>query len=401
MKVQVCALDQKKDVLKAFEKIGVDFEAWDLMWRKSKTICLFIDDLSMAGGNVLKQSALSSGAEAAVSGGVINGTSPRTKVILMATRAQLLTIAGKISIQQFKLKELSQKIEEILSREEKPQIWKMRGKELVLDRPRIVGVVNVTSDSFYEESRNPDFKEAVALALDMEKQGADMLDIGGESSRPGSSPVSLEDEAARVLPVVKRIREKTSIPISVDTEHPETAEMALEEGCNAVNNISGFENIDMIKTAVKYDAGAVLMHKKGSPLNMQVDPQYGDVFEEVRDYLKERAQSAESSGLTPENIVLDPGFGFGKTLRHNLTLLRRLSDLKSFLEKPVYVGLSRKSMIGALGGGETPALRLSGSISLSVLALTEGVFLFRTHDVLETKKALETAFNATREGRWV
>ncbi|MBN1619728.1 dihydropteroate synthase [candidate division WOR-3 bacterium] len=401
MKVQVCALYHKKDVLRAFEKIGVDIEAWDLMWSKSETICLYIDDLSMAGGNVLKQSALSSGAEAAVSGGVIDGTSQRTKVLLMGTRSQLQAIARKISIQQFRLKELAEKIEEILLREEKLQIWKMRGKELILDRPRIIGVINVTSDSFYEESRNPDFKGAVSLALEMEKQGADMIDVGGESSRPGSSPLSFEEESARILPVVKEIREKTSIPISVDTVHSETAEMALEEGCDAVNDISGFTDIDMIKTAVKYDAGAVLMHKKGSPLNMQVDPQYEDVFEEVRDFLEEKAQHLESSGLSPENIVLDPGFGFGKTLRHNLTLLRRLSDLRSFLEKPVYVGLSRKSMIGALGGGETPALRLSGSISLSVLALTEGVFLFRTHDVLETKKALETAFNAIREGRWV
>lgn len=403
MKVQICSLEDRRDVYKVFERIGVDPEAWEIMWKKSATLCLLIDDLSMAGGNVLKQTALSSGAEAAVSGGIINGTSPRTKVLLMGTRSQLSLVASKIKIQQFHLSELSDIMENILSKNEAhgSPVWKMRDKEIKLDRPRIIGIINVTPDSFYQGSRNYDPQSAVDLAMKMAEQGADMLDIGGESSRPGSSPLDLEEEAKRVLPVIRKVREKTFLPVSIDTVNPTTAETALGEGCDAINDILGFENPKMTDVAVKYNSGAVIMHKKGQPSEMQKDPRYDDVFEEVRDFLKKRVDIAESSGVRHENIVCDPGIGFGKTAAHNLALLRRLADMKAYLDKPVYIGLSRKSLVGALGGGQTPADRLYGSLSLSTLALTEGVMLFRTHDVLETKKALDTAFEALRNGRWV
>ncbi|MBN1150708.1 dihydropteroate synthase [candidate division WOR-3 bacterium] len=402
MKACVISLDNRDEVYGVFERIGVDREAWDLMWRKSEIVCIFIDDLSMAGGNVLKQAALSSGAEAAVAGGVINGTSLRTKVLIMGTRSQLHVIAEKIKIQQFHLSELSEKIRKILSSHDRlvsDFVWKMSEKEIVLDKPRIIGIINVTPDSFYEQSRKFESEKAVELALEMIDQGADMLDVGGESTRPGSERVSPEQEFARVFPVISALRKITDLPISIDTVHPSTAQKALKEGCDAVNDVSGLENEEMMRTVLENSCGVVLMHKKGDPYTMQENPHYENVFEEVRDYLDRQQEKALSFGIMKEKIVFDPGIGFGKTFKHNLSLLKSLKDLGEYLERPVYIGLSRKSLIGALGGGQTPAERLSGTLSLSTLALMQGVRLFRTHDVEQTKKALDVAYGAIKEGR--
>lgn len=392
MKVYLWNLKDRNQVYKVFNDIGVDNSCWNLMTAKSKIFTILIDKLSMAGANVLKQSALSAGAEAAVAGGVIDGKVKSSKVLLFGTKRQLLEVTDKISIQQFHLREVSEKIIKIFNNFGEHKYWKISDRKIVFNKPILSGILNLTPDSFYDGGKWLDVNSAIQHCEKMIEDGADIIDIGGESSRPGSIRISLTEEKERVLPVIKSIRKKFNIPLSIDTVNAETAELALSEGCNIINDISGFENENMIKVAKKYSAGLVIMHKQGNPENMQVNPQYNSVFTDIGDYLNRRIHKIEEYNIKKENIVVDPGIGFGKNIKHNLTIFNHLQDLKSYVDKPVYIGISMKSMIKDLSGGKKVEDRLAGSISLAVLALTQGVNIFRVHNVFEIKKALNVAY---------
>jgi len=392
MKVYLWSLKNREQVYKVFKNIGVDNSCWDLMADKSETIKILIDKLSMAGANVLKQSALSLGAEAAVAGGVINGKVKYSKVLLIGTIRQLLRVAENISIQQFHLMEVSKKIAKILKNLKEYDYWEIANGKITFNKPIITGILNLTPDSFYDGGKITDVNSAVKYCRKMIEEGADIIDLGGESSRPGSLRISLEEEKRRVLPVIQKIRKKFDIPISIDTVNAETADIALKEGCNIINDITGFENKNMIKVAEKHKAGLIVMHKQGNPENMQKGPKYGNVFIDIGDYLNNRIDIIEKFNIDRESIVVDPGFGFGKNIKHNLSVFNHLRDLKSYVDRPIYIGVSRKSMIKDLNGGEKAEDRLAGSIALAVLSLTQGVKIFRVHDVLETRKALDVAY---------
>lgn len=392
------------DIYDIFKDIGVDKEAWDIMADKSRIYPLLIDNLSMAGSNVLKQTALSLGAEAAVHGGVIDGSAKSSKVLLFGTKSQLNIISEKLKIQQFHLYEVSEKIKTFIQTKKNryPEFkWKLKSKSLDLKRPFIVGILNLTPDSFYDGGKWNNPETALEKVLEMIDDGADMIDIGGESSRPGSDPVPADEEIKRILPVIKAIKKQNNTIISIDTRNSETAEIALDNGCEVINDISSFSDKNMPKIIKKYSSGLVLMHMKGKPKTMQEKPEYHNVFNEVSSYLKEKINFASNQGIDIDSIVCDPGFGFGKLLKHNTILLNHISDLGSFLSRPVYVGLSRKSMIKHLGGGETPNDRLEGSISLNVLALLQGASIFRVHNVKSTVKALKTVFSTTGGFLWI
>ncbi|VGO22155.1 dihydropteroate synthase [Pontiella sulfatireligans] len=263
--------------------------------------------------------------------------------------------------------------------------WKCRNLTLKLgDRTLVMGILNATPDSFSDGGDFYDINAAVDRALDMEAQGADIIDIGGESTRPGATPVPALEEIKRTLPVIEKIREHSSVPISIDTMKAETAFQALEAGANIINDISAFEtDPKMVEVAAQTAAGAVLMHMKGTPQTMQDDPAYANVVQDVRSYLQQRMDFAASHGVGREHLVVDPGIGFGKTLEHNLDVMRRLPDLAE-CGRPLLVGASRKSFIGQLLGRDNPAERLSGSLGAAAWAVLQGAHILRVHDVIET-----------------
>jgi len=252
---------------------------------------------------------------------------------------------------------------------------------LPLDRPLVMGVVNVTPDSFSDGGRFLDRAAALAHARRLIDEGADLLDIGGESSRPGARPVSEEEELARVMPVLEALAD-APVPLSVDTRRPRIMREALAHGASMINDIEALSAPGALETAASSGCAVCLMHKQGDPASMQRDPHYQDVVSEVRHYLAGRIAAARAAGIAHERIVADPGFGFGKTLAHNLALLKRLPELAG-LGVPLLAGWSRKSSLGAIAGRAADE-RLAASLAAALLALLGGARILRVHDVKET-----------------
>ncbi|MBY0270193.1 MAG: dihydropteroate synthase [Burkholderiales bacterium] len=256
---------------------------------------------------------------------------------------------------------------------------------LTLDRPLIMGVINVTPDSFSDGGLYLSTAAAVAHARQLIDEGADLLDVGGESTRPGAAPVTLDEERRRVLPVLEALAD-AGVPLSVDTQKPQLMREAVAAGVAMVNDVNGFEAQGALAAVAGSNCAICIMHKQGDPQTMQRAPQYTEVAVEVRDYLRQRIAVAEQAGIVRERIVVDPGFGFGKALDHNLELLRRLDAIAS-LQVPVLAGLSRKSMIGTLTGRDAVD-RLAGSLAAALLAVQRGAAIVRVHDVAATRDAL-------------
>ena len=255
-----------------------------------------------------------------------------------------------------------------------------------------MGILNVTPDSFSDGGEYLDPKKAAEQAAIMLDEGAQVIDVGGESTRPGSEPVSPDEELNRVLPVIQEILEnRPEAIISVDTYRAVVARAALEAGAAIVNDVTALRgDPEMEAVIMQYDCPLILMHMLGEPKTMQQDPHYEDVVRQVRDFLAERAAHAEAAGVAPDKIILDPGVGFGKTLDHNLTLLQNL-DAVAELGYPVLVGASRKRFIGSITGEEEARDRVAGTVATSVLAYERGASLFRVHDVRPNREALEVA----------
>jgi dihydropteroate synthase len=253
-----------------------------------------------------------------------------------------------------------------------------------------VGVVNVTPDSFFNGGLYFEPARAIERALALAAEGADIIDIGGESSRPGSNPIPAKEEKKRILPVVEVLKQKNDVLISVDTTKADVAEAALAAGADIINDISaGRFDPRMLPLAARSGAGLILMHMKGTPRTMQIAPHYDDVLGEVRAFLKERLEAAEACGVPRESILLDPGIGFGKQLEHNLALLNNLGALAD-LDRPLLVGISRKSFIGKILKLEAPD-RLEGTIAAAVVSILHGASLLRVHDLQAVKRAVAVA----------
>jgi dihydropteroate synthase len=263
--------------------------------------------------------------------------------------------------------------------------WKAREHEVLIDQHTVImGVLNVTPDSFSDGGRHADTDRAVARGLEMVEQGARIIDVGGESTRPGSDPVSAAEEIARVVPVIERLAGRTAALISIDTTKASVARAALQAGAHIVNDVSGLTlDPEMAGVVREFDAGLVIMHMRGSPKSMQVDPRYDDVVGEVASFLAAQVQAACRAGIAVEQIVVDPGIGFGKTLEHNLALIRHLPRLAEATGRPVLVGLSRKRWIGAITGREVDD-RLAGSLAAMAFAIERGARIIRAHDVKES-----------------
>jgi dihydropteroate synthase len=265
-------------------------------------------------------------------------------------------------------------------------VWRCGGFELALERPLVMGILNVTPDSFSDGGMHDDPASAVIWGERLIAEGAAILDVGGESTRPGAEPMSATAELARVRPVVGRFA-GDPVPVSIDTRHAEVAQACVSAGASIINDISGFRDRAMVEVAAGCDAGVVVMHMLGDPGNMQKNPRYGDVVLEVGGYLLAQAAVLQAAGVARERIALDPGFGFGKTLEHNLELLRRLPELAE-LGFPLVVGVSRKRFLGEITGVDEPSERVGGSVAAALWAVQAGASVVRAHDVAATVQAI-------------
>ena len=271
------------------------------------------------------------------------------------------------------------------------KILKIRRHRFDLSKkPLVMGVLNVTPDSFADGGKYFDIQLACSKALKIEKEGADILDIGGESTRPGSFPVSVDEEISRVIPVIKRLKNKLKIPISVDTSKYEVARQSLKEGACIVNDVSGLHGDRRLAgLCAEYSAAIIIMHMKGRPRTMQKRPFYDNLLKEIREYLKEGIATALSAGIRKESIVIDPGVGFGKTVKHNLSVIKNIDYFKQ-TGYPLLIGISRKSFLGHITGLDTRE-RLIPTIAANALAVYCGANIIRVHDVKESIAALKIA----------
>ena len=261
------------------------------------------------------------------------------------------------------------------------------GRPLALDRPRVMGIVNITPDSFSDGGAHFDAEAAVAHGLALVAEGADILDIGGESTRPGADAVPLEEELRRTVPVIERLASETRVPLSIDTFKPEVMRAAVAAGAGMINDICGLRSEGALEAAAELGVPVVLMHMLGEPRSMQDAPSYDDVVGEVHRFLAERIFAAEMAGIPRSRIVADPGFGFGKTTAHNMTLLAQLERFGE-LGVPVLAGLSRKRSIGEITGRDVPQQRVYGAVAAHLLAAQRGAKILRVHDVAATLDAL-------------
>ena len=262
------------------------------------------------------------------------------------------------------------------------------GKLKLNGKCHVMGILNVTPDSFYDGGWHFDSVNTQKRIEEMISEGAEIIDIGGESTRPGSKPVSVKEELERVIPAIEFIKSISDIPISIDTQKAEVARHAVEAGACVVNDVGGLRNDDMISLIAELQIPVIIMHMQGTPENMQKNPQYANTVQDIKNWLEERINTAEIAGIKRSNIIVDPGIGFGKNLKHNLEILGGLNQFNS-MAGGVLLGASRKSFIGFLTGADDSD-RLTGSLASAMIGATEGVDLVRVHDVKETRKAIET-----------
>jgi len=267
--------------------------------------------------------------------------------------------------------------------------WTLKTRDLTqTGRPLLMGILNVTPDSFSDGGQFQLVENAIARALQMEADGADIIDIGGESTRPGAEPVMLEEELRRTIPVIRELATRVGAPISIDTTKAEVARQALEAGAEIVNDISGLTfDPEMLEVCRLHDAGICLMHIQGTPQTMQQNPTYVDVVQEVIDFLQQQVDRCLMAGILPERMCIDPGIGFGKTAEHNLQLLKSVSRLQRDLQRPVLIGHSRKRFLSKILGRSVDE-RESGTIGVSIALAEQGVDILRIHDVRSVRDAI-------------
>jgi dihydropteroate synthase len=389
--VRLLDLPTAADAAALMRQIGTDTHGVSLMKNKMVHYSFRVGPLPAAAANIIKQEMLSVGGEAAVTRGVINCSAKNSDAILSATRKQYRNFCRKLRAQPFSLAQMADRIEAALRHQEKTEGLPFRCRGLDVDLKRrslVMGILNVTPDSFSDGSLYLDPEKALAQARRLVDEGADIIDIGGESTRPGAARVEADEECQRVLPIISALRaEFPALPLSIDTYKAPVAEAALEAGADIINDISAFNfDPEMANVAARHEAYACLMHIQGTPRKMQENPRYDDLFAEVCAYFEASIAKALAAGVKREKLILDPGIGFGKTLEHNLLLLKHIKEFTGF-GLPLLIGTSRKSFIGKLTGAEVDR-RLPGSIATVALALSRGASIARVHDVAATRQAL-------------
>jgi len=381
-----------------FKEIGVHPGGIRKMREKALFYILRLNDIPAAACNILKQEVLSAGGEAAVSKGVVSCEVVSSDVVLMGTLATYRQVAVKLKEQPLGGPAISRQIEGAIE-----ALTSAPGREVVIEErryntfenPLIMGILNVTPDSFYDGGCCIDPDRAARHARQMEEDGADIIDIGALSTRPGSVSISEEDELSRLLPALEKVREAVNCPLSIDTFRARVAREAVDRGVTVINDITAL-TFDEKMSEVAADSGStvILMHMQGSPQSMQQSPTYRAVIPEISEFLSERARFARDNGITPDRIIIDPGIGFGKRLSHNLEIMNHLDAFQS-LGYPVAIGPSRKSFIGQildLG----PEERLNGTMAAVAVSVLRGVDILRVHDVKQMSEVLRVTAAISR-----
>lgn len=342
--------------------------------------------------HILKEAFLANGGDAAVSRDIITAAVGESDVLLIGTKKQFERALQSLLEQGFGCKELSVEIATAIANfdaasqtaqlppleDNVKAVFEVFGKRTV-----IMGILNVTPDSFSDGGMYSDLDTAVDRAMKMIEDGADIIDVGGESTRPGSEPVTTNEEIERVIPVIKAISSRTDTPISIDTYKADVAEAALDSGARIINDISAATFDDkMTNLIAKSKCPAILMHTKGTPRDMQTNATYGDLMAEISGYLRDRIRSLAAAGVDQRLLIIDPGIGFAKNVEHNLDIIRRLKELRS-IGRPILIGTSRKSTIGKILGDLPPEDRLEGSAATVALSIANGADIVRVHDVRE------------------
>jgi len=389
--MRILSITKEKDLKQLMRDMDVDAYGIKIMLPKTQNYLLKVKALSNISANILKQEMLSLGGDCAVARGALTGKVKKTDCLIMGNLSQLNRLSNKLCKQPFGLDNVAKDLTSAVKNYEKdnPELVLGKHKFNFGTRSYIMGIVNVTPDSFSGDGLYiPSFKTAdiVEYAERLVDEGADIIDIGGESSRPKALPVSLKDELSRVIPAIKTLAKKIKIPISVDTCKPEVAKQALDSGATMVNDIIALRNMKMAKVIASFKAGVVLMHMQGKPRSMQINPRYTSLIDEIIGYLSAAIKRGEEAGIAKNKIIIDPGIGFGKTLEHNLEILKRLREFK-ILGKPILIGTSRKAFLGAILNAPAQE-RIFGTVASNVLACENGANIVRVHDVGALKQAL-------------
>jgi dihydropteroate synthase len=382
MKVRIIDIENVDEAERNLLEIGSDRAGVDLMASKAVSRVLKLKGIRPTAANIIKQEMLSFGGEAATTYGSINHSVETTDVLVFGTIKELHLLVEKLKLHQFGLPEVAGQIDRVLKNYgTTPKPLKIKNKRLDFGhRTYIMGILNVTPDSFSDGGEFADVGTAVAHAKQMLAEGADIIDVGGQSTRPGAKQISAEEEKKRVLPVIERLADESQAVISIDTTKAEVAKEALAAGAAMVNDISGLRfDPELAKVVARQGVPLCIMHMLGAPENMQNDPRYADLMGEIINYLTEGLAIAKKVGILHEKIIVDPGIGFGKTVQHNLEILKRLRELK-VLGCPILIGPSRKSVIGKILDLPTDQ-RIEGTAATIALSIANGADIIRVHDI--------------------
>lgn len=382
----------ERTLLAELRQVGVDEASYPIFLAKRSGLCVKVTGAPQPAAAILKQELLARGGDAAVHRSVLTGKTEFSDVLLFGTRAQLGALSEKLEWQPFGLAQLGLDLARLLAKLELWQYeWRHAGgaMRLAADSPKVMAILNMTPDSFSGDGLAGNVDAALARAEAALSAGADLLDVGGESTRPGSPRIPLEEELARIIPTIAALSHRFEASVSVDTYKPEVARAALEAGAVIVNCVRGLEEPGMLELVANTGAGAVCMHSLWPPETMQESPLGPEVSDVVFEYLSGRLDAACEAGLAPEQLVFDPGIGFGKTPQANLLLLKRLGELRS-LGRPLLVGASRKSFLGKLAG-DIDADRLPGTLAAHTAAILNGASIIRAHDAAEGRLAADIA----------
>lgn len=381
------------EALEVLKKIGVDPYGIEAMLPKMSHCNILLEGIKCSVANIIKQEMLSLGGDAAVSRSSVSCSVAETDVVIMGTEKQLRRFADKISLQPLGLKAISMGVTQLLTNlAHNSFILKTSRREMILSsRTHIMGILNITPDSFSDGGMFLTTEDAIQYGVNMAESGADIIDVGGESSRPGADPVSVEEEMSRVVPVITELANRVNIPISIDTTKAEIARAALACGAEIVNDIGAMRLDDnMVHVIADTGAAVVLMHMRGTPRDMQTgDLSYPSLMGNIIEFLGCSINEAVKAGISENSIIIDPGIGFGKTGEDNLRLLKNLSEFKIF-GRPILIGVSRKAFIGKITGG-TPLERTEGTAAAVTAAIMNGANIVRVHDVKAMKKVVDVA----------
>jgi dihydropteroate synthase len=392
-KARVLILANDSEIDHQIKMIGAEEAGIRHMLPKAQHYLIKLEQVKRPIAHILKEAFLSSGGDAAVNKDVITAKVTHSDIILMGTRKQYHYVLRSLLEQGFGCKELAVEIESAIRHFDSTPIvpssdYSANGRlakifSQIGSRTIVMGIINVTPDSFSDGGKFSSSEEAVDAALAMVDEGADIIDVGGESTRPGSGSVTTQEEISRVVPVISKIAGQIDVPISIDTYKSEVAEAALDAGAAIINDISaGTYDSQMPHLAAQKHCPMILMHIKGTPMDMQENPQYDDLLGEIYDFLKDRTRAFTEAGVDERVIIIDPGFGFGKTVEQNLEILRRLKEFTS-MGRPILVGTSRKSTIGKVLGDLPTDERLEGTAATVALSIANGADIVRVHDIKE------------------